>query len=179
MKSIFSDCYDGKRRRLFEIHCQQCQQSVWAPAHANRKFCSQECSQRGHMTRSIFECGHCKKSFYRRKSLVEKLKKRPTFCSRRCKDLSQRIDGVRLIRPRHYGDGRGALRNRAFRQYGKQCTRCGYDANEKMLDCDHENGRGNNIENLTVLCVWCHAIKTRKVIWHPWISPLSTTGDRR
>jgi hypothetical protein len=35
----------------------------------------------------------------------------------------------------------------------------------EMLDVDHiDNDRSNNeLENLQILCVWCHSLKTRSV----------------
>lgn len=46
--------------------------------------------------------------------------------------------------------------------------RCAYDAHEQMLDVHHRDGdrKNNKIENLEVLCVWCHALETRGVPSH-------------
>lgn len=48
--------------------------------------------------------------------------------------------------------------------YGKNhwCKR--YESETKMLDVHHRDGnRSNNkLSNLEVLCVWCHALETRK-----------------
>lgn len=61
-------------------------------------------------------------------------------------------------------------RVRAMKEYGAFCTQCGYDKDPKMLDVDHidSNRKNNALENLQVLCVWCHAAKTRGVKWHKW-----------
>lgn len=44
-----------------------------------------------------------------------------------------------------------------------------------MLDADHVNGDRSNSKkgNLQVLCVWCHALKTRKVQYHEWAPSLT------
>jgi len=91
------------------------------------------------------------------------------FCNRECKDSAQGIDGIKEIQPLHYKDGCGSYRARALKKYGVYCTKCGYDEYEEMLDVDHiDSDRSNNkIKNLQVLCVWCHALKTRKIPYHP------------
>lgn len=45
---------------------------------------------------------------------------------------------------------------------------CGYHKYEQMLDVDHinSNRKDNKLCNLQVLCVWCHALKTRKIPYH-------------
>lgn len=67
--------------------------------------------------------------------------------------------------------GASSYRQRALRHYGEQCTnkRClirkvGIRVPTYMLDVDHINGDHSNhaLENLQVLCVWCHTEKTRR-----------------
>ena len=90
------------------------------------------------------------------------------FCSRACKDTAQQIGGdIQLDR---YTDGKHRYRKRALRDNGRVCEDCGYDEDDQMLDVHHEDGdRGNNkISNLKVVCVWCHALITRKVEVHAW-----------
>lgn len=63
-------------------------------------------------------------------------------------------------------------RKHALFHYGEKCsnpdcelTKAGISIPTILLDVDHvDSNRGNNaIENLQVLCVYCHAKKTRKV----------------
>jgi hypothetical protein len=66
--------------------------------------------------------------------------------------------------------GKASYRQRALKKYGRECGNqscqiraAGIVIPEEMLDVDHiDNDRENNsLENLKVLCVWCHAVKTR------------------
>ena len=68
---------------------------------------------------------------------------------------------------------------RAFRFHGKKCMKCGYDKDERMLDAHHADGDRKNgrKENLQVLCVWCHALKTRSVPFHLQ-GALAHSGER-
>ena len=63
-------------------------------------------------------------------------------------------------------DGCSGYREKALAHYGEQCECSDCDnqnALMEMLDVHHLDGdRSNNqIENLVVLCVWCHALVTR------------------
>jgi hypothetical protein len=61
-------------------------------------------------------------------------------------------------------------RRRALMEFGARCNRCGYSSEVKMLDCHHKDSdRANNyLDNLEILCVWCHALETRNVVPHSW-----------
>jgi hypothetical protein len=63
-----------------------------------------------------------------------------------------------------------SYRQRALRELGCRCMNCNcpitkanIDIPEYMLDVHHRDGDRLNskIENLEVVCVWCHAITTR------------------
>ena len=109
-------------------------------------------------------CDWCGKDFETTPSKLKNSKKDLHFCTRSCKDTAQRIGGLDGFQTPHYGIGVRGLktyRERVFREKGEVCCRCGYSGDSKMLDADHidEDRSNNNIENLQVLCVWCHAIK--------------------
>lgn len=67
-------------------------------------------------------------------------------------------------------DSKTTYRNRALMEYGAYCNLCEYAYDVRMLDVDHIDGNRKNgkLDNLQVLCLWCHALKTRKVNWHKW-----------
>jgi hypothetical protein len=92
------------------------------------------------------------------------------FCSRKCKEAAQSIGGIKAIQPGHYGTTNGiyGYRERALRHYGSRCQSCGYEKDVRMLDVDHIDSNRSNaaLSNLQILCVWCHALKTRGVGAH-------------
>ena len=57
-------------------------------------------------------------------------------------------------------------RKLAFSLLPNQCLICGYKTIKNLLDVDHINcnREDNRIQNLQILCVMCHAMKTRGII---------------
>lgn len=170
MEPIKSATYDGKQRNLYPAQCEVCGATYYAPSHrlAKRRFCSLDCTRKGTRTRETLTCAWCQTPFERIPSKLDRSKYGLSFCSRDCKNKAQSIDGIESIRPGHFTTGKSVYRQRAIKEYGAKCRQCGYDQCEAMLDVDHkDNNRANNaLDNLDVLCVWCHALKTRKVPNH-------------
>ena len=164
-----STCYDGKRRKLYRKLCLICHKAVWVPKHLLkiRRYCSSFCQHADAIKRKSVYCSWCKKTVERTLSKL-KSKHGYIFCSRECKEQAQSLGGLPGMQPGHYKTGMFSYRAKAFFHYGKKCRRCGYDKYEQMLDVDHKDSNRNNnkLENLEVLCVWCHALKTRKVPFH-------------
>jgi len=161
--------FDGfKKRVATKSVCAGCKQEFAHPTRFTRKYCSQKCAAEASQVERIdATCGHCKQVFQRRPSQVA-TKTGFVFCSAQCKNLAQRFDSESDYSIPHYGAGERAYRARALRHYGAKCDECGYKEYEAMLDVDHQddNRKNNKIENLRVLCVWCHALKTRKIPKH-------------
>lgn len=172
INSIKSTEFDGKLRNLFASICERCNKVSYVPKHQlkKRKFCSVECRNIGKRKRTIIDCSQCGKKIEKTAFRLTVSKSGLLFCDRFCKEKAQQLDGLPGMRLPHYGtnDSTRSYRVRALRAFGSKCKSCGYDKNEKMLDVDHvDSNRGNNkLENLQVLCVWCHALKTRNVDIH-------------
>lgn len=162
--------YDGLLRLLFEASCELCEAKFWVPRHVikTRRSCSLRCSRLLSRNRSQLVCGWCGSDFERATSRVSS-KSGYVFCSRSCKDQAQSTGGIDAIKPRRdVEDAASTYRDRALVYYGAECLRCGYRQDQRMLDVHHVDGdRSNNaLENLEVLCVWCHALDTRGVNPH-------------
>jgi 5-methylcytosine-specific restriction endonuclease McrA len=116
--------------------------------------------------RPNFKCARCGDWFWRKPSSINDSKSGLTFCTRRCKDLSQRIEGgLEGIRPAHYGDvATGDYKRVAFRDMPHECGDCGYDEHPEILVVHHLNGKrsDNRLENLTIVCPNCHALRHYK-----------------
>lgn len=111
-------------------------------------------------------CGYCKSIINVRPRRLIASKSGLVFCNRSCKESAQSIEfGLETLQPGHYATGKWGYRKRALKHLGKICNKCGYDKDERMLDVDHKdnNRKNGNLSNLEVLCVWCHALKTRGI----------------
>ena len=168
MEQEMRGLWGGQKRKLSLFTCEQCDKSFYArPPRGDRKvrFCSPECSSIARRTRSLITCSVCGKQVERTPSKVKLAKHGFMFCSRVCKEQAQSIESDIPIKPSHYKEGKSVYRSRAIKEYGASCKKCGYSSDERMLDVHHiDKKRSNNkLENLVVLCVWCHALVTRGV----------------
>jgi len=66
---------------------------------------------------------------------------------------------------RYYTYRERALRLKGHRCENPNCPMSNIGIPTKMLDVHHIDGNreNNRLENLEVLCVWCHAMKTRDI----------------
>lgn len=164
-KYIVSTEYDGKPRKLYEKTCTVCSQIFLVPKHRySRKVCSAICSSKIRQKRIIVNCSNCGKEIERVVTKVATVKHGHHFCSRSCKDLSQRLDGnCPDIRPAHYGNGN---RKYSYRKVGlgiaKECG-CG-ESRKYLLTVHHRDGnrQNNDLLNLETVCFNCHAIRHLK-----------------
>jgi hypothetical protein len=165
MNSIRSTVYDGKPRTLYEVTCEVCGVVFWVPKHVlpSRRTCGRVCAAVVHSNSVAVECAFCGNAFKVAKSRLKG-----------SQSGLKRIDNGQILPVVRYRDGKYTYRKRAFIAYGKRCDECGYDLYEEMLDVDHiDNDRSHNgIGNLRVLCVWCHALKTRRVPSHKAHGPM-------
>lgn len=166
---VYSDVYDGHPRWLDKRICsnKNCGKEFLTASHRKGKFCSPKCQGENRQNKIEVKCDTCGVTFLTHPSDLKKAKHGYHFCSRVCKEKAQSLSGnIIIIRPPHYGNSNGltTYRERAFKKYGIVCSKCQYREDDRMLDVHHKDGnRSNNkIDNLEVLCVWCHALETRK-----------------
>lgn len=161
---------EGRKRQAISKQCKVCQRRylVAKRFEITSQYCSKQCVNKDRNTQIECLCAFCNKTFYKRRSKAKQVKHQLHYCSRICKDSAQRIDSGLGIKPPHYDNGQSVYRSRALRAFGAKCNQCDYNKYVEMLDVHHIDGnRGNNqISNLEVLCVWCHALKTRKIPKH-------------
>ncbi|KKN98449.1 hypothetical protein LCGC14_0145550 [marine sediment metagenome] len=153
-------------------NCAQCSTVVWKERRRLKKrplaFCSQSCSgtyysiKHGHGLIST-KCNNCEKPIEVTKKRLRNSKSGRVYCSQSCAiTINNQESGGRNLKHGQY-----IYRTRAFKEYGKKCSNsdCPFDeVKEKMLDVHHKDRdrNNNNVENLEVRCVWCHALKTRE-----------------
>lgn len=172
---IISTEYDCNHRKLYGKTC-PCGKKFYLPAHKYNKqtFCSNNCSSLVNRKKIQVLCAYnkCNCSFYINISRYKNSKTKQFCCCKQHKDLAQRLDGNPKLHLPKYSTLQDSkkYRTKTFYTVEKKCSRCGYDQDEKMLDVHHKDGdRSNNqLENLEVLCLWCHALETRKVEPHEW-----------
>ena len=180
MEMKFSTEHDGKKRRLYKVSCFVCKSDLWKPKHRikERIYCCWTCEKIGKNKKTETVCATCNKALSVYKKRIDAAKSGLLFCNRECKEKAQSIDGGRIeIQPTHYhsNKGRNSYRARALRRYAKKCVCCGYGEIVRMLDVHHKDGDRNNgdITNFEVLCVWCHALQTRRIKAHSWSGKLN------
>jgi len=71
------------------------------------------------------KCDYCGDLFLRSPSKMKKSKTGLRFCSRKCKDSAQSIDGINDFTPAHYGTSDQRYRLPALNYHGKSCMKCG------------------------------------------------------
>src|SRR4051812_70836 len=112
-------------------------------------------------------CDHCHYLFKIPESKYLTNKSGLHFCSRECKSEASSL-GNPLTNALSINATGASYRSHALRVQDNRCNTCGYSKDIRMLDIDHidSDRQNNSIENLQVLCVWCHALKTRNVEYH-------------
>jgi hypothetical protein len=131
----------------------------------NAKFCNRKCSfewrkKNPKIQKPNCVCAICDKDFYRSASKIAASKSGFVFCSRNCKDIAQRIGGIKEIHPPHYTDNRKDYRKTAKEHLEQICSHCGYDKHPEVLQVHHKdrNRENNSIENLEIVCPTCHEV---------------------
>jgi len=155
---ILSD-YKGKRKDI-ELKCKKCGYQ-WNVVAQNAMYGKQrncpECEIDKKKTGDSIVCANCGKKIYRVKSKMSKSKSGLYFCNRNCSSTYFNHSS-NIVSINNY-------RDKAIDYYGAKCELCGDNEDIRLLDVHHidENRCNNEINNLIVLCVKCHAKITRGI----------------
>ena len=145
--------------------CNHCNEPIYKKPIELTKFkkhyCNNKCFRLGTQRSQLITCDNCSKVF--RKSFANIKKSKKHFCSRPCAN--------KIISYKHGNSIK--YRKKALKYFGAFCqnpsckiTESGIQLDEFLLDVDHINNDRSNCElsNLQILCVYCHAIKSRSKI---------------
>ena len=131
--------------------------------------CSKKCKSKKQEKGIWKKCLTCKKDIYVTPSRLAKSDSGDHFCSKHCATIVNNSRHKKWINHPHYKTGISAYREKALETYGESCSNTDCPLShivipKKMLDVHHIDGdrTNNKVTNLKVLCVWCHAIETRK-----------------
>lgn len=135
------------------------------------KYCSNSCKFEARKTGKYLDCPSCGLKVYRGLADIKKSKSGLFFCSRSCKaTYFNKTNVFGKCREEHpnWVNGGTAYRKYALDVYGlscfskEDCPLVNVSLPKFMYEVDHiDNDHSNNdINNLQVLCVWCHREKT-------------------
>lgn len=152
------------------VRCAKCKKKFHKKASAisyvKRTYCSLRCCNEHKIRRVRFKCKECGKKFLLRPFEAKKVR---AYCSRKCSAVHRN----RIVTKQRDADKSYITKNyrtRALRIFGTKCSNKNCELKKhkisvptELLDVDHKdsNRKNHKIENLRVLCVWCHAKKTR------------------
>lgn len=157
-------------RKHILVKCTQCQSDVWRRlTHLHKTtFCSLKCSSIYKTVGISYNCSYCQAETIKTPSEIGRSKSGRAFCNRSCATSYNNKFKTGIYHGNWMG---GAYRKNAFDHYGIKCCNesCILTAHniyipEKLIDVHHIDGnrQNNDLNNLIPLCVWCHAIETRR-----------------
>ena len=155
--------------------CDYCKKAIyrkpWFINNFQRLYCNKTCMKEGLKTGQYIECSNCDTPVWRTATQSRRSKSGNSFCTRSCAvSFRNRLNTGELHHA--WKGGSASYRNLAFRRHESVCSNkdCPLVANnielpKQLLDVDHiDSDRSNgDISNLQILCVYCHAVKTRRV----------------
>lgn len=168
----------GRKRRAEEVKCIVCKTSFLRRLNKNTKCCSIKCKYISRRNRIDVKCSYCNSSFSKPKSKLKQSKSGLYFCTRKCKDLAQRIGGIKEIMPSHYGTSEKDY-SYIWNQRKHECVDC-HEKRTYYLTVHHIDGNnGNNIiENLEIVCIKCHYKRHLRLKDGQWIHCTSSLTPR-
>lgn len=142
--------------------CACCGKEFYVPRYRVKtaRFCSLICQNHGqYSNRTEHTCEGCGKTF-----LDSPSRKKRIFCSVECRVSKSKDEKIRRQDTKKYvravrgnGNSRNA-RKIAFAIYPSICMVCKVEEHSFCLDVHHmdENPTNNTIDNLAILCAFCH-----------------------
>lgn len=161
-------------RTLYAYHCDHCGKKGYRRhdyiSKVGRVYCSSKCKSADQKKGVVVQCATCGADTVKTPA---DMRRSPTlYCSRSCASSSNNRKHRRGKKHPNYVNGNSSYRKRALEHYEHVCsnedciiTKQVGDIPVEMLDVDHidEDRTNNHIDNLQLLCVWCHSLKTRNV----------------
>jgi len=166
---------NGRRRKAEKSKCEFCNKLFLRRVYEKRlrKYCSPECFYKDSRKRTKLKCHTCGKAFERQISHLRNAKHGFFFCSRKCKEKAQSLNGnCPQIRPNHYGTSkkRRSCRNLINNAKNPRCLDC--KENKKyLLITHHKDGNNNNSNknNIEIVCGKCHMKRHLRLVNNEWI----------
>lgn len=163
----------GRKREAEQFLCQQCGKLFLRRKRKQKlqAYCTLACKNLARQSRITLVCQNCGKEFTRIPSKMKIAKHGYQFCSRKCKDYAQSINGTcNAIKPTHYGQANYIYNAKHLldRVTNPRCD-CG-EARIYCLIVHHIDGdRTNNHDsNLEVVCGTCHMLRHLKPSGTSW-----------
>lgn len=158
------------------ITCPSCGSNFDRPKHrydeAVKKgwvqCCSKDCRAKFKQKGKNKKCFHCNQDIYVSLSELKKSKSGDHFCSKRCSTIVNNSRHKKWKNHPNYLHGISSYRQQALNHYPNICHNKMCPIKQTiptyMLDVHHIDGdrKNNKMTNLQILCVWCHALETRK-----------------
>lgn len=161
------------RRKVYKGTCHFCNDITWKRKDFfdknGRVFCSKICQSKSQRTGIETNCATCNKKIRKVPSEIKRSKTGNMYCNKSCAvSNNNRLFKQAENHPNWNGN---SYRKLALESYGEKCQKifcpislASINIPVNMLDVHHKdsNRKNNQLENLEVLCVWCHALETRK-----------------
>jgi hypothetical protein len=158
-EEIISSEWDGRPRRLVAHVCETCEGRFFARRDSGAKSCTRACAAKLRERKFDQICSKCNIVF--RTNANKGSRSGLRFCTRKCKDEAQRLEGFPALHPPHYGLGK-VHKAQLIRERGHRCEECRLEewrSKPIALEVHHKDGNPYNDdpENHRLLCPNCHA----------------------